>query len=110
MTTKPAVEKLMQQPWQRRVNQVGAILRIELRKSLLSKRGVLVYLLALAPCLLILAHALFERGNFDTPAHVATDHVYMTGIVQFDIRLGVFFGCMGIFTWLLRGEIVEKTL
>ncbi len=26
------------------------------------------------------------------------------------VRLGIFFGCMGIFTWLIRGEIVERHL
>lgn len=26
------------------------------------------------------------------------------------VRLGIFFGCMGIFTWLFRGEMVERHL
>ena len=29
---------------------------------------------------------------------------------MFYVRLGIFFGCLGLFTWLFRGEIVEKTL
>jgi len=28
----------------------------------------------------------------------------------FYLRVGIFFGCMGLFTWLFRGEIVEKSL
>src|SRR5437660_10226547 len=35
----------------------------------------------------------------------------LAGIFQlFYLRLGIFFGCMGLFTWLFRGEIVEKSL
>ena len=29
---------------------------------------------------------------------------------MFYLRVGIFFGCMGLFTWLFRGEIVEKSL
>jgi ABC-type transport system involved in multi-copper enzyme maturation permease subunit len=28
----------------------------------------------------------------------------------FYLRVGIFFGCLGIFTWLFRGEIIEKSL
>ena len=28
----------------------------------------------------------------------------------FYLRVGIFFGCMGLFTWLFRGEVVEKSL
>ena len=29
---------------------------------------------------------------------------------MFYLRFGIFFGCLGIFTWLFRGEIIEKSL
>ena len=35
----------------------------------------------------------------------------LAGIVQFYyIRLGVFFGCLGIFARLIRGEMIERSL
>ncbi len=35
----------------------------------------------------------------------------LAGIFQiYYLRLGIFFGCMGIFTWLFRGEMVERSL
>jgi ABC-type transport system involved in multi-copper enzyme maturation permease subunit len=39
------------------------------------------------------------------------DTLVLAGIVQlYYFRLGIFFACMGIFTWLFRGEMVERTL
>jgi ABC-type transport system involved in multi-copper enzyme maturation permease subunit len=35
----------------------------------------------------------------------------LAGIFQFFyVRLAIFFGCLGIFTWLFRGEIIERSL
>lgn len=91
--------------------QVAALLRLDLRKSFFTKRGILIYLLALAPVAIILMHAAFDRNMGNTQRHVADDTEAITAIVQFYyIRFAVFFGCMGIFTWLFRGEVVEKTL
>ena len=45
----------------------------------------------------------------DTSLSVDTElfaHIFQV----FYLRVGIFFGCMGLFTWLFRGEIVEKSL
>ncbi len=106
------MSSLLQQPWTTWLSQIAAILRMDLRKSFFARRGALVYLLALAPALLIVLHAMVDHhSGMDPASHVGEDTQIMAVIVQvYYIRFAVFFGCMGIFTWLLRGEIVEKTL
>jgi ABC-type transport system involved in multi-copper enzyme maturation permease subunit len=93
-------------PWQLWSSQLAAVLRIELRKSLWMRRSIWIYLLALAPVGIIALHAMLDHG---TP--LQEDTAVLAGIFQFYyLRLGIFFGCMGLFTWLFRGEIVEKSL
>jgi ABC-type transport system involved in multi-copper enzyme maturation permease subunit len=45
------------------------------------------------------------------PASMSEDTQILAGIVQlYYIRLGVFFGCLGIFSRLIRGEMIERSL
>ena len=94
-------------PWALYLRQVLAIVRMDLKKTLFSRRGLIIYVLALAPCAIIFLHAIQanQRDRLDQ------DVVILAGIFQFYyLRLAIFFGCMGIFTWLIRGEMVAKTL
>lgn len=65
-----------------------------------------MYLLAYAPVLIIAIHAVVDRhGN------LREDTKVLAGIFQFYyLRLAIFFGCMGVFTRLIRGEMVERSL
>jgi ABC-type transport system involved in multi-copper enzyme maturation permease subunit len=93
-------------PWQLWSSQLVAIVRYELRRCLWMRRSIWIYLLALAPAGLIALHVMFNR-QFE----LADDTQVLGGIFQlYYLRLGIFFGCMGLFTWLFRGEIVEKSL
>jgi ABC-type transport system involved in multi-copper enzyme maturation permease subunit len=93
-------------PWQLWTTQLTAVVRIELRKSMWMRRSIWIYLTALAPVGIIGLHALLDHG---TP--LEKDTTVLAGIFQFYyLRLGIFFGCMGLFTWLFRGEVVEKSL
>jgi ABC-type transport system involved in multi-copper enzyme maturation permease subunit len=96
-------------PWQLWIDQTMAILRIEIKKTLWMRRGIWIYLLALAPVGLIGIHAIDSPlGRHCT---MTQDTEILAGIFQvFYLRFGIFFGCLGLFTWLFRGEIVEKTL
>jgi ABC-type transport system involved in multi-copper enzyme maturation permease subunit len=59
---------------------------------------------------MIVAHLIFDRHSID-PGQIENDTEVLAGIVQlYYIRLGIFFACMAIFTWLFRGEMVERTL
>jgi ABC-type transport system involved in multi-copper enzyme maturation permease subunit len=93
-------------PWQLWTSQMMAIVRIELRKSLWMRRSIWIYLTALAPVGIIGLHVLLDHSTT-----LQEDTAVWAGIFQFYyLRLGIFFGCMGLFTWLYRGEIVEKSL
>lgn len=171
------------------LTQISSVVRLELRKSFFSRRGLWIYLLALGPALLYLIHAIdvthdhearqalvkahpvdsaalrtiqpgiseeqlvatlgepyqkvdFRRGrrqNFSMSAYSYTDGdsnftftvfngevrninqqdrcnltkdsaIFATVFQFFYLRLAVFFGCVGIFTNLFRGEMLDKSL
>ncbi|MEO8096218.1 MAG: hypothetical protein ABI811_00845 [Acidobacteriota bacterium] len=168
--------------------QVAAVIRLEMKKTFLSKRGLWVYLLALAPVAIWGLHSAIEmqgaeerrvlnaahpvstevlesiqrgmsleeveekagaphtkfnvnqrgrgrrmdvnqytdgrdlftftffNGNLAqvqrrTRDTVAEDNLIFAGVFQFFfLRLAVFFGCVGVFTNLFRGELLDKSL
>lgn len=99
-----------EQPWRLYASQVSVLVLNELRRNLFTRRRIWIYLLALIPVLLILTHVIFDRQQL-RPDQIEEDTQVLAGIVQFYyFRLGIFFACMGIFTWLFRGEMVERTL
>jgi ABC-type transport system involved in multi-copper enzyme maturation permease subunit len=99
---------LAEQPWELWTRQIAAILRMDLRKNFLSRRGIWIYLLAFAPVAVIALHVILDRHSIDS---IRLDTEVLAGIFQlFYLRFGIFFGCLGIFTWLFRGEIIEKSL
>lgn len=108
-TLKSIREFFREAPWQLWTAQVFAVLRIELKKTLGMRRSIWVYLLAFAPAFIIALHAL--NSPLGRNCNLAEDTNILAGIFQlFYLRLGIFFGCMGLFTWLFRGEVVEKSL
>lgn len=99
-----------EQPWRLYGSQVSVLVRNELHRNLFTRRRIGIYLLALIPVLLILTHVIFDRHQVN-PDQIEEDTQVLAGIVQFYyFRLGIFFACMAIFTWLFRGEMVERTL
>ncbi|HEX5431221.1 MAG TPA: hypothetical protein VFW83_04595 [Bryobacteraceae bacterium] len=166
--------------------QIGAVIRMELRKSFFARRGLWIYLLAFGPSLLYLIHSVdaasdrqhrqqlaaahpvssialhsieagmsnaaveerlgepytkseFRGRGFDRAVYLYTDgdsdftFIFLNGAVQgireegrdtlaedsaifatvfqfFYLRLAVFFGCVGIFMNLFRGEMLDKSL
>jgi ABC-type transport system involved in multi-copper enzyme maturation permease subunit len=99
-----------EQPWRLYGSQVSVLVRNELRRNLFTRRRIWIYLLAFVPVLMILAHIIFDKNNVNA-AQIEEDTQVLAGIVQlYYFRLGIFFACMAIFTWLFRGEMVEHTL
>jgi hypothetical protein len=170
------------------VTQTLAVMRLELRKTFLARRGLWVYLLAFAPILLFLAHSILAPRDQDRLARLATQHpasgpalrsirvgdsreevekagepyfkrsgrlrtegvrgdalarftdgrsdfyilfehgnvkyvrridpeslsqgslIFATSFQTYFLRLAVFFGCVGIFINLFRGEMLDKSL
>lgn len=103
------MEELKSYPWRLWTRQVATIVRMELRKSLFRWRSLWIYFLALAPVAIIAIHALVDRH--DRSVGMREDIQVLAGIFQlYYLRLAIFFGCMGIFTRLIRGEMVERSL
>ena len=100
--------RLKQQPWGLWWIQGRRLTVIELGRNLLSWRASWIYFLALAPTFIIFLHLFIgEHSTFS----MAEDSDILAGIVQFYyVRLGIFFGCLGIFSRLIRGEMVERSL
>jgi ABC-type transport system involved in multi-copper enzyme maturation permease subunit len=168
------------------LSQIAAVIRLEMKKTFFSKRGLWVYLLALAPVAITTIHSLVEltsgqerramaqarpvatellesitqgmtpeqvleklgephfrrdfkrrnvNANFfrytdgsaqydfnffdgklqnirrDMRDTVAVDTTIFATIFQFFfLRLAIFFGCVGVFTNLFRGELLDKSL
>jgi len=93
------------------INQVSGVLRLELKKAFLSKRGWWIWLLALGPVAVMVIHWMFETGRAQGRHSIGEDSIIFAGIFSFYyLRAGIFFGCMGIFSNLFRAEMLEKTL
>ncbi|MBI4875839.1 MAG: ABC transporter permease [Acidobacteria bacterium] len=96
--------------WRQWMRQIGAVLRLELKKALFSRRAWWIYLLAAAPVVLCGAHALVMTQKRAWHG-MAEDNIAFAAIYHiFYLRLGIFFGCVGIFMNLFRGEVLDKTL
>ena len=107
-TTSGFAQSVLQQPWSLWWLQARRLVRIEVRRNLFSWKASWIYFLAFIPTVIILMHLLFESH----PAFALGDDTnVLAGIVQFYyIRLGIFFGCLGIFARLIRGEMIERSL
>src|SRR5262245_30340299 len=93
------------------MRQIGGVLRLELKKTFLSRRGWWIYLLAMGPVFLTLIHWLFESRRTGGRHSLGEDSIVFAGLfVFYYLRAGIFFGCMGIFSNLFRAEMLEKTL
>jgi len=97
-------------PWALWRRQIVAVVRLELKKTLFARRGLWIYFLAFAPVLLYAAYSFFQirtgkRGDFGDDTHV-----FAAVFQVFYLRLVIFFGCVGIFMNLFRGEVLDKSL
>jgi ABC-type transport system involved in multi-copper enzyme maturation permease subunit len=100
--------RLLRQPWGLWWLQARRLTRIEVRRNLFSWKASWIYFLAFVPTVIILIHAVIESH----PKFAMSDDTeVLAGIVQFYyVRLGVFFGCLGIYSRLIRGEMIERSL
>ena len=105
-----AKEWTQEQPWDLYATQIFVLMRNEIRRNLFTRRRLWVYLLAVIPVVILLIQRAFARNTAE-PFYIETATRVLARIVPlYYVRLGIFFACMGIFTWLFRGEMVERTL
>ncbi|HLN00266.1 MAG TPA: ABC transporter permease [Bryobacteraceae bacterium] len=90
--------------------QVAAILRLEIKKNFLAKRGLWIYLLAAAPVALMWTHAMLNLRDHRVCDLGHDSLIFATMFQFFYLRFAIFFGCVGVFLRLFRGEMMEKSL
>ena len=111
--TNVGAKSLREQPWKLWAQQTFAILSLELQKNFLSRRALLIYVLAALPVFLLFMLAILppddglsnELSNFNELS-VVFSAIYNALI----LRTVVFFGCAWIFMNLFRGEVVDRSL
>jgi ABC-type transport system involved in multi-copper enzyme maturation permease subunit len=94
------------------LRQIAGVIGLEWKKTFLSRRGWWVYLMALGPIGINLMHSLFllRRQGFRGHSVFQDSQIFAGEFELYFLHLGIFFGCMGIFSNLFRGEMLEKTL
>lgn len=96
--------------WGLWLRQLGAIFRLEIEKNFLSRRSLLIYLIALLPLfpLVLLAFVTPRTNEFrDFNQYSITYSIIFNGLI---LRTLVFFGSAWIFMNLFRGELVDRSL
>jgi ABC-type transport system involved in multi-copper enzyme maturation permease subunit len=102
------MQRFRQQPWGLWFLQTWRLTRMEVRRNLFTWRASWIYFLAFIPAIIILIHLVMDSHP---PSAVSEDTAILADIIQFYyIRLAIFFGCLGIFSRLIRGEMIERSL
>lgn len=90
--------------------QIAAVLRLEMRKTFFARRGLWIYMLALLPLLIFAGHSI-KMIQVQRPCDFGEDtNIFATVFQILDMRLTIFFGCLGIFMNLFRGELLDRSL
>lgn len=90
--------------------QILAVIRLELKKTFFAKRGLWIYILALMPLVLFASYSFSVHRFHRTPDFGVDTNVFATVFQFFYLRLAIFFGCVGIFMNLIRGEMLDRSL
>ena len=94
--------------------QIQGILRLELRKNLLSSRALPLYLMAAIPAVIVLIFIAVTTAFDDVPrefqgpggAAMLFAAIFHMGI----LRSTLFFACVWVFMNLFRGEVLDRSL
>jgi hypothetical protein len=96
--------------WALWTRQTLAILRLEIKKNFLSRRALLLYLIAVSPLVLLSMLALFPPPTDEFESFGELAQVYAGIYGGLILRTLVFFGCAWVFMNLFRGEVVDRSL
>jgi ABC-type transport system involved in multi-copper enzyme maturation permease subunit len=96
--------------WQLWSSQIDGIVRYDLRRYWHGRRWMGVYLMVLAPVILLTLRWSFAPARNLDRAIETLQFIYAGFFQTFVLRLAIFFSCMTIFSQMVRGEILEKTL
>lgn len=96
--------------WALWLRQIGAIFRMEIEKNFLSRRSLLIYLIAFLPLFPLAVLALITPPGRDWRDFNQYSIIYSFIYNVFIMRTLVFFGSAWIFMNLFRGELVDRSL
>jgi len=96
--------------WSLWLRQIGAILRLELEKNFLSRRSLLIYLVAFLPLFPLVALAFVSPPGNEFRDFNQMGYFYSLIYNGLILRTLVFFGSAWIFMNLFRGEIIDRSL
>jgi ABC-type transport system involved in multi-copper enzyme maturation permease subunit len=105
-----AVAEIVRRDWRLWLRQMAGIVAIELRRNAFSRRALFVYLLAAAPLLLMSLQLLLPVPRKVVEGIGGDNVLYAIFYRTFLLRLVVYFGCVGVFSRLFRGDMLERTL
>jgi len=94
--------------WSLWARQVDAIARLELKRFVLARRWIGVYLVTLAPVVLLFIRSRMLAARFDQLGSLT--EVYANVFQFFELRFAFFISSAVVFSQSFRGDILEKTL
>jgi ABC-type transport system involved in multi-copper enzyme maturation permease subunit len=109
-SARPAGKGARSLPWGLWARQTLGILSLELRKNFLSRRALLIYVLAAMPVFLLFLLAILPPDFDDWRNFGGLSEVFSMIYNTLILRAVVFFGCAWIFMNLFRGEVVDRSL
>src|SRR5215217_5455536 len=96
--------------WGLWLRQIAAIFRLEIEKNFLSRRSILIYLIAFLPLFPLTILALITPPGREWRDFNQYSVIYSFIYNAFIMRTLVFFGSAWIFMNLFRGELVDRSL
>jgi ABC-type transport system involved in multi-copper enzyme maturation permease subunit len=95
-----------------RASQALTVMRIEMRKHFLGRRVLMALALASMPVVLLAGRAFALTFLENEVALSIPEDVRVFALIYqtFVLRFVVFFGCVGIFSQLARGDVMDKSL
>ena len=90
--------------------QILAVIRLEWKKTFFAKRGLWIYILAVMPLALFAIHSIVVVRTHHSADFGEDTNIFATVFQFFYLRLAIFFGCVGIFMNLIRGEMLDRSL
>ena len=111
-TAKAAKAQAASLPWALWRRQIGAILRLEVKKNFWGRRALLIYLLAAFPVLIWFGLTYLDKqAHADISQNWGEAKIIFANIFEgLILRTVIFFGCAWIFMNLFRGEVVDRSL
>ena len=107
-TTLPQAMRAL--PWGLWIRQIRGIVALEAGRNLLRRRSLFLYILALAPPILLSLRFVVPTPDDAIESIGGLSVLFAVIYRNFFLRLAVFFGCVGLFTRLFRGDVLERTI